>query len=805
MFSGLRFALRSLRKTPGFSLVGILLIAIGLAAATTAFTLVHTLFYKARPGIADPATLFNIHTPDKAGDLGAWSYPDFQGLRDSSRQMRGIAAFTALETGLASGQQSERVLTQLVSANFFEVLGARPALGRFFRAEEEKTNGTHAVAVISHRRWQGQFAGDAGILGRSVRVNGLDFTIIGVAEPGFHGTFIGFDMDLWLPIAMARVASLEGDLTLPDAHWLELLGRLAPGADVLGAQTELTGIKRRLQAGRDADIADLPVKLLPTRPADDSLRGSALGFAGALSATAGLVLVIACLNVSGLLLSRAEGRRRENAVRLALGCSRARLVLEGIRESLLVFAAGGALGLLFTKWIAGLDLLGTPTDFIPLAFAFAPDWWAFAFCFGIALVAGILTSLAPAWNAARTDLVEDLKIGGSHGATGRSRLRSALVIGQLAFCLVPLVLAGLFVRLLEQASRVPPGFAPDGLLVTELNVTLLGDDYQNKGAETCRRLLERARTLPGVTAATLTSRLPLGRGSLSTLMSTDHPATPEPKNGFRTALTYVDESYFSTLQIPLATGRAFTSADDKPGAIVINETTARRLFGAAEPLEREIRIGPTSYRVVGVSRDVKYSHLWEEPRLQVYLPLAPNPRPRLWLAVRHEGPATALAPTLQRALLRAAPDLPLASPIPAREHIEFTLFAQKFGARVAAVLGGISVLLAAIGLYGLLSLDGLRQAREFGVRLALGAQSRDLVALIAGRAARLVGLGLLLGGVLAAGAGTLLQDFLPLISPLDPTTYLTVVLLLGLIALAAMLAPARRATRVDPIAALRSE
>jgi predicted permease len=799
---------RSLAKSPAFFFTSTLLIALGIAASTTAFTLVNTLFYKPRAGLADSGALANVHRVAAAAgpSVGSWSYPDYQVIAAESRQFSSLSAFTGLETGFSNGNRSQRVLTQLVSANFFQTLGTRPALGRFFLPPEEKEIGTHPVVVISDRLWREQLAADPAAVGRTIKINGEVLTVIGVAEPGFHGTFIGFDFDVWLPLGMARVTGMEGDLVRPDSDWLELIGHLAPGTTHAAAQAEIDRIAQRLFLPRSEMERNSRAQVLPNRPIDDDIRGSALGFVGALSIIAGLVLVIACLNVSSLLLTRAEERRRENAVRLAIGCSRVRLTGDWLRETLTIFACGGGVGLLLTRWIADLSLFRQPDTIFGLSFEFELDARVFGFCFAAALVTGLLTGLAPALRAARADLVNDLKAGGGHGATGSSRLRHSLVVAQLAFSIVPLVVTGLFLRTVERNAALSPGFAPGGLYVSELNLSLLGGDTAKRGAETVRRLLVRARSFPGVTSAVLASRMPLGQGSMRTMVQVDAPATPPPiTGGFMQGLTFAGAGYFSTLHIPLISGREFTAADEQPDALpvaIINETTARQLFGARDPLNRELKRGKSIVRVVGVARDVKYSKPWEDPLPQLYLPFEAGLRSRLRLVVQLSGGDPAGRPRARQAV---EPELPLTPLHSAGEIIQFTLFTQKLGAQLAAALGATCLLLAGLGLYSVLCLGAARQAREFGIRLALGAQQSQIASLLFRRVVLLTSNGLLLGGALAYGVSTVLQSFLHGVSAFDPPSYAVAAGVLVLAALLAAWLPARRAIRIDPIVALRTD
>jgi len=802
--------LRLPAKRPGFFIAATLLIALGVASATAAFTIVHTLFFKPRAGIDRPAELYNVHPARPDGETGSWSYPDFIATRDGATKVAGLLAFTGLETGLAHGNRSFSVKTQLTSANFFALLGVRPAAGRLFLPADDQSIGGSPVAVISHRLWLSEFNGAPDVIGRSVRVNGEPLTIVGVAQPGFHGTFIGFDMDLWVPLAMARIIGAEADLSSRDAHWLEVIARVPAGTPVAAAQAELQqryeaiGAHKPKPSGHENGSRLL---FTPNRPIDHDLRGAALGFAGVLAGVAGLVLVIASLNVGGLLLTCAEERRRESAVRLALGAGRGHLLRQWLGESLMIFSAGGAIGLLFTVWISDLSLFRQPTQFLPLTFDFSPDLRTFAFCFLTVLVTGLLTGLVPALRAFRTDVVGDLKSGG-HGATASARLRNILVAGQLALALVPIVIATLFARTLDHASRLSPGFDPDSLLSVTLNLGQLGD-VRMHGPPAVRRLVDAARSVPGVASVTATSRMPMGPGGLSTHLKAPDAVVPLPEQGQAASLTFVDADYFSTLQIPLLAGRGFSAAeamDARATVAVLGEALAQRLYGSpGAALGREIQRGNDRLRVIGVARQVRYSRLWEDPRAQFYLPLSTTSRARVTIAVRASGQPAALIQPLFDALRAAQPDLPMSPPLPGRAQIDFTLLPQKIGSRVALVLGGVCLVLAATGLYGVLALGAVRQQREFGVRLALGAQKADLVGLVARRVAWLAGSGAVLGGTLAYALARLLRSFFHGISPLDPLAYAATVLVLVLVAFLASWLPARRAARVDPLVALRAE
>jgi len=800
----LQLALRALARAPGFCLTAVLLVAIGIAASTTAFTLVDALFFRARQGVADARTLYNVHPiSTRDASFGGWSHPDFRTLRGQLQPFGDTAAFTGIEAGLKHGGRSETLLLQLVSANFFELLGTRPALGRFFLAEEDDVPGRDAVAVISHRLWRNRFGGAPDVIGERVQLNGADYTVIGVAEPGFHGTFIGFDFDAFVPLAMARLARQEASLSRPDAAWLELLMRTDRPVP---AQAEFHRLALALAAGRPAEQREFITQLHPNRPIDDSLRGAALGLAGVLSALAVLVLLVACLNLGSLLLTRTEERRRESAVRLALGAAPKRLVLDWMAECAVIFLIGGALGLLLAHVCAGADLFRQPSAALGLTFDFSPDSRAFAFSLAVTIITGALTGLVPALRAAKTNLVNDLKSGGASFG-GPARLRHFFVGAQIACSIVPLVVAGLFARTIARNAEAHPGFAADGLLAIELNLSLLGDDTGRRGREAATRLLEAARQVPGVAGASFASRMPL---SLRKQRRTYEVAPPAGGADLKSTawVTAIEGDYFTTLGARLLAGRALTMEDSFAGAapvMVIGETAARAWFGAADPLQREVRGGETTYRVVGVVADVKYGALWEQPVIQTYVPVGSAPRTRFHLIARAAAAPGLVGPALSRALQGVAPDLPLGPPLSAADHIDFSLIQQRLGARVAASLGAVCLLLAGIGLYSTLALGAARQTREYGLRLALGSTPAGLAALVARRAGRLVAVGAA-GGVAAAwAAATLLRGLLHGVSATDPLVYAATAVVLLLITVLACWLPARRAARVNPLTALRAE
>lgn len=802
----LRFAARALGKSPLFTITATVSLALGLGALVTVFGLANGLFLKPLPGIAQPDRLVTVHLTSAAGErtLG-FSYPEYRDLAGGSESLEGLIAWSDHTLGFAAGGEAQLLLGQAVSGNYFQLLGAEPVRGRFFLPEETAAPGGPAVAVVSHGLWRERFASDPTLVGRTVSLNGAPFTVVGVAPPGFRGLFRAFRFDVWTPLSQARVTEPQADLADRGAEWLETAGRLAPGRRAGEAEAELDGLLATLRREHRGDVDGVGVEVRPATGFDEFLRRAALGLVAVLAAVAGLVLVAACANVANLVLARGAGRSREIAIRLATGAGRGRIVSQLLAESLLLAVAGGLAGLLLAAWASDLFRLFQPPPPLTLDLDLGLDGRVVLFAFLASLAAAGLAGLAPALQLSRPGLLPALKEGGGEGR-GPSRSRSAFVVAQVAVSMLLLVAAGLLLRTLRHAASVDPGLDPDGVEVAAVDLSLLRLD-EPEAEELHRRLLEEARTLPGVESAALAGAVPLGLGAPPAAVVAVEGRTPPPgEEGFTVRLTAVSPGYFEAVRTPLVAGRGFRIEDgrDAPAVAVVNQTLAESFWPEGETLGRSFTWQGWPIRVVGVARDGKYRSLDEPPTPFVYLPFAQSPQMRAHLLVRRVAGAPPVAAELRRMVRQVAPDLPLTLLLPMRELVGLALLPQRLAGGVATVLGLLALLLAAVGLYGNVAYQVGRRTREIGVRMALGARRRDVLGLVVGQGLRLALVGVGVGVALALAASRLLAGLLHGVSATDPVTFAAIAALLAATALAASYLPARRAAGIDPVSALKS-
>jgi len=818
----LRFGLRMLRKNPGFSLIAILTLALGIGANTAIFSLANTLLLRSLP-VPQPQELVTIGRGDGLGE--PLSYPDFVALRERNDVLSGLAAATAAEVSFGNGSRSEVLRGELVSSDYFDVLGVRPLLGRSFAPEEERS--PQAVVILSHAVWQSRFSSDPDIVGKTITLHRQPYTVIGVAPAGFNGMAEMFRTDLWLPLRMLPQAQPMFRNSLANRHdqLFGAIGRLKSGVSLTQAQTALETINRQLElaepppASRQRDPnEDRSLKL--AHPQGINLphfrrrvqMGTALLFF-----VVGIVLLIACANVANLLLARSTVRRKEIAVRLALGASRWRLLRQLLTESALLGLLGAGAGLLLAYWLNRVLMMLKPP--LPEAWGFRLDLQLDANVLGftllLALVVSLLFGLLPALAASKPDVVHALKDeSGARARRGffrRFHLRNVLVVGQLAVSLVLLVTAGLFIRSLQQMQRVDPGFQTENRLALSFNLELEGYD-EARGREFARQLLEQVRALPGVQAATLTNFLPLGfMGFTEPITFEGRPTPPTPDLTFA-ASQIVDVDYFRTLGTTLVRGREFTPQDsaDARAVTIINETLARRFFPNEDALGKRVRLGspelnPPPREIVGIVKDTVTRSIGENPALVTYRPLAQQHSSFLTLVVHTSGNSRALLPALRREVNRLDENLPVQEIKTVEEIVAFSFWPMRMGARLVGAFGLLGLLLASVGLYGVMSYAVAARTREIGVRMALGAARRDVLTLIVRQGLQLSLLGVGSGLLLATAATRVLQQFLFGIGATDAVTFISVATLLTAVALVACWIPARRATQVDPMIALRAE
>ena len=806
----LRFALRSLRKTPGFTLSAVLALALGIGATTAVFSVVNGVLL--RPlGYADPDRLVLVYaTHPRQGPFYPPSIPDFQDWRAQSRDAFEDMAIMRGDGLLLRGTDgAQNVLVAHVSEGFFRVLGARPLLGRAFTADEERPGGPRVV-VLKHATWQTRFGSDPGVVGRTLDFAEGAYTVVGVMPRGFDVPFWG---EFYAPLhtlPKARDALTRRDFRVDQL----VIGRLKPGVTVEQATARLRVVAAGLQRAYPAEDAEWSAEAYSLRDQTVSnVRQSLLVLFGAV----GVVLLIACADVANLLLVRATGRARELAVRAALGASRWRVARQLLAESLVIALVGGGIGLLLAVW--GVDLLksGAPAG-LPRLDEVGVDGGVLAFTAATALLTALVFGVAPALHASRVQLAETMREGsrGAGRGAGQQRLRAAIVVTQIALALVLMVGAGLLLRSLSRLRDVSPGFDPAPLLTLRVEPPAARYDTPEKLLALYRRLERDVAALPGVERVGFVNHLPLSGSGIVTPVATDAKPTAGQENWalFRVA----DDQYFPTLGQPLKEGRVFTAADMHAAstAVLVNEVVARRYWPNASALGQRITVyrqsvgrptynQPVHGQVVGVVRNVAFRDLTAEATPEVYVPLPVDPWRSAFLTVRAARDPAALTASVRRAVMAVDADIPVAKIETVSSLMANGLADRRFSATLLAAFAGAALLLAAIGIYGVMAYAVEQRTHEIGVRTALGAQRADVLRLIVGSGARLAAVGVVLGVALAVASTRLLQSMVYGVGVRDVGTFAAGALVLASVALLACLVPARRATRVEPMAVLRGE
>ncbi|HEV7992749.1 MAG TPA: ABC transporter permease [Gemmatimonadaceae bacterium] len=809
----LRYAVRMLRKSPVFTVIAVLIIALGTGAVTTIFSTANAIALRPLPGVPNADELVEVNRARADGSDWMWaSYPFYQHLRDGgARSVADIAAWAMMPLTISTGNEGVAAEGTMVSGNYFRVTGARPALGRFFTPEEDGAPGANPVVVISHKFWTTQLAGDSAVIGCTVRLNGNAFTVVGVAPPSFYGVFAALRTDAWVPLAMQPVLGRRNDLTNTRPTWLQLFARVRPGVSRETVQRELSRLTAQWAAdGRDTEdvrpFVAARVESLSGLPSD--MHGRVLGFMALLLGASGLVLLIANSNVAAMLLARAVARRRETAVRFALGATRGRLVRQLLTETLLLYLLGAAGGVLLalnaTRLLARLPM---PID-TPFALDLSLDARVLVFALVVSLATGVVTGLAPALQSARVDLNARLRSDSAGAGSRRSIAQTALIAGQMALSLLLLVAAGLFLRALDRGRSVDLGFDPANVATVGFDLGTYGYD-DAKGRLFFRSVKDKLAQTPGVVAVSYASVLPLSIYNSREDLRIDGSAVPQAtERGTSVSSGEVDAGYFEVMKTPIMEGRGFTPSDDDeraPRVAVINQAFARR-FWPTGAVGRTFRRGSEVVTVVGVAHDAKYSKLGEPRRPFVYFAFGQTAaKYHAELLVRTSGDPARLAPAIRDAVREFDSLLPAPAVTTLSASISAILLPQRVAALVTAVLGFVGLLLAAVGLYGVVAYLVGQRTREIGVRLALGANRGDVLRLVVGEGMRPVAVGMAIGLLLALGATRLLESYLFGVSPLDAVTFVGGAAMLASVALTASYLPARRAAMTDPVRALRAE
>ena len=808
--SDIRSALRSLLKNPGLTAAAVLSLGLGIGANTTIFAWVQAVLFRPIPVAADPGSLFVAAMESREGQGRGWSYPNYRDFRDRATLVDFVAQDDQIFNFAVNGV-AERASGGIVSGNYFQVMGIRPAVGRLFTPDDDKAPGGHPVAVLSYAFWQQRFAGDPATVGRQVSINNVSMTIIGVAAEHFTGSFLGIGSWVWVPMAMQREVMGSARLEARGSGWMNTIVRLKPGVSRAQAQAQINSVMTQLE-GEFREINDgRRVKIVNMWEAPFGASSVLAPILGVLSVLVALVLVIACANVANLLLSKAVSRRREVAVRLSLGASRWRLVRQLLTEAILLSSLAGALGVAMAYWTMGLLMAFAPPVDVPIDLGIHIDTTTLVYALVVSMITGLVFGLAPALQSSSPETVHALKEEG-RGSGGRTnqRLRNALVVAQVAVCLILLVGATLFLRSFQKAQAMSPGFDPSHLAMASFD--LFPSGYTGEKAHEFRtRAIAAVDALPGVVSAAFATRVPLSLGSNNSMGLAIGGYVPRPNEEVNITYIIVGPRYFETMGVPVLHGREFTGQDtkDTPERVVINDAMAKRYWPNGNAIGGQVRIGPKNvYEVIGVTADMKYAAINERPRPQLFLSMAHNNVSTSRMVLRTTGDPGPMVASVRDAIRALDPNLPLYDLRTITEHMKTAVFAQRLAANLLGAMGVLALLLASIGLYGVMAYAVSQRTQEMGIRLALGASPGALLSMVVKQGMGLTSIGLIIGLAVALGAfGSVgaVRTLLPGISPLDPITFVAVPVVLAAIACLASWIPARRAGKVDPIVALRYE
>ncbi|HEY7095784.1 MAG TPA: ABC transporter permease [Terriglobales bacterium] len=802
----LRYGIRTLGKSPGFAGTAIVSLALGLGVNTLVFSVFDSLFLRPLP-VRDPERVRFVETPEGPSN----SFPTYRDLRDNNSAFSGLAGYRIDPMGLESGGRSTRIWGYLATGNYFDVLGIKPALGRFFHQEDDQSAGASPYAVLSYNSWQARFGGDPKIVGQTVRINGLRYNVLGVAPPGFHGTELFYWPEVWVPMMMEQQIE-PGNAWLNERHtwntWI--LGRLKPGITDAAAAADLnriaSGLARRFP---DSDQA-LRLRLAQVGLVGSAMRGPVHEFTAGVLLLAALVLLAACSNLAGLMLARGGDRQREMAIRLSIGAGRGRIMRQLLTESLMLAAAGGiagcalamALSRLLSQWHA-------PVDF-PVQFEIGADWRLFLFAVVASITTGILFGFGPALQLSRADINTVLKGGSGIAVFRRFRLsfRDVLVLGEVSLCFVLVFGCALSLRGLQRALNLQIGFQPQGVTTVAFDLGLAGYS-EPRGRAFQERVLEAVRTLPGVTSAAYANSLPLSIDQSTTGVQTAGQPVLNGRNAIGANYYDISPGLLSTLEIPLLSGRDFTRHDDQHArqVAIVNETFARTIMRTENPVGKTFRsaFGGPVIEVVGFVRDGKYMSLTESPRPALFRSSYQWYNPTTTLVVRSSLPSVEVVQQIRKTIAALDPHLPLYGAGSLADMLGFALFPMHAAAIALSAFGALALLLAVTGIHGLVSYAVARRTREFGIRIAVGAPSSAVLSLVLGRLISLMLAGLVIGAALSFAAGRILAAVIYEASPRDPSLFLTVIILLALAATMSCWTPVIRALRTNPVTALRYE
>ena len=813
LLKDVRYAIRGLIKRPAFAAIAIVTLALGIGANTAIFSLVNTVLLRSLP-VEHPEEIVSVSVRGKDDSMQAFSHPNYVDFRDQNQVLSGLLVYRFVPLSVSRLGNNQRLWGYEVSGNYFDVLGVKAIKGRTFTAEEDRARLANPVVVVSYDSWRERFGGDPELVGKDLLINNHQFRVIGIAPEGFKGTELVYAPEIWVPTSMIEwVEPGSGWLDNRSANNFFGVGRLKPGVTPRQAEASLNGLALQLAKQYPNDNEGQSIKILPTGFIIPELRGAVVNFTWVLMAAVAIVLLVTCTNLAGLLLARATERRREIAIRLAMGANRYRLIRQLLTESVLLSLAGGVGGVLLAIWIIKMLLAFKPPIDFPLVIDVSIDWRVLLFSLLVSLLTGVIFGLAPTLQATKPSLLKSLKDNAAQGGASRNLLRSGLVVAQMALSLVVLIGAGLVVRTLQQLQTMNPGFNPQNALMMSFDVGLQGYD-EAKGQQFYRQLAERVRAVPGIKSVAITNYVPLILNYNSNSIFVEGQPAERGANAPTAMSGIAGPRYFETLATPILQGREFTEqdTDQSERVVVVNETFVRRLLPFAksnvDAINRRISFagaeGPF-VRIVGVARDGKYFNIAEEPRSFVWRPLSQVYSSNAMIVVRTEGKPESMIAGVRREVQALDPTLPVFDVTTLTDHMRLALFPSRVAAAVLGVFGIVALLLSAIGIYGITSYAVAQRTREIGIRMALGAQLGDVLKLVLSHGVKLTLIGVTIGLVGAYLVTRAITGVLYGVSATDPLTFGLVSLILITVALLACYVPARRATKVNPLVALRYE
>jgi len=805
-----QYSLRVIAKAPGYAAIAILTLALGIGANTTIFSWINATLLNPIPGLASPAEVVALSLTKNGENPFPFTYPDYEAMRDGQKSFTGLTVFSFNPMSLTGKGKPERVWGMVASANYFDVLGVRPILGRGFLPEEDEKPGGAPVTVISYRMWQTHFGADPGVIGQTLDINQHRYTIVGVTPAVFQGSQTGLRMELWIPMMMEDQLEPQGDL-LHDHHyfWLNMLGRMKPGVSPAKAQEEMTLLlKREVRDYPDEHRGHDAVTLYPLwrSPGANQFFSMLLPM---LMTIAGLVLLLACANVANLALVRSVARRREIAIRTSLGASRWRLVRQLLVESLVLALGGGLLALVITFWTEGTFMKFMPQMDFPISLGIRTDRTVLLATLGISLLTGVIFGILPALRASSEAPVNVLKedSGSTSGGKRKARLASGLVVAQISLSLLLLICAGLFIRSFMSAQSINPGFNARGVLISSFDL-FTGGYSDESGMEFDRQLVAKLQAVPGIESVALSSRVPLGLGGGSTSVKPEG-YVPQANESMETPEAIITPNYFQTIQIPIVKGRDFTLQDNKKSqrTVIVNEAFVDRYWPGQEALGKKLNSDLTHewFTVVGVARNAKVNDLNEKPTPFVYLPVYQVYRATMIIHARVTGEPLAFGKTVEKTIYELNPDLAVFDVTTLESIEQIASIGQRVGGTFVGAFGLLALVLAAVGIYGVTAYTTQQRTREIGIRMALGASREDILRLVLGHGLRMTLAGVGLGLLASYGLTRYLKSMLLGVTSTDTLTFASVAILLCAVALFATFIPARRAMRVDSTVALRYE